>query len=366
MNLVDHNNDPRAGDAYDGIETGYQEAIAILDNILRTQDTKSIWLAAFTVQTILDAPKIVIIDQDLIIRALNFIKTQQQTDGSFKYDEASDYHRDIGSKFRKEVQTALIIPAFYKNKDKYSRDIQRTIAYLKGQIGWRDYVKSVVAYTFALNGDRDSAGKVLQSMIGEFSDNTAHYSTYVELVSYEILTKILLNQDPTDQVNWLLSQRHADGSFFSPYDTVLALKALFEYSKVKNLHQQNNYLQIKLQQRATGSPISNQLSSETVQIKNKNQKLEISGQGVAYVSVFEEIDEETIDDVNYFDTKLNKRELADNKVELTLSMKANKTSSLFVVEVQLPRGYKYSGPEGHVNSAEVRILFIDCFHAHGN
>lgn len=359
MSSMNHNDDQRADKAYDDIETGYQEAIAILDMILRTQDTKSIWLAAFAVQTIFDAAEVVVIDDDLISRALDFIKNQQQIDGSFKYDEAADYHRDIGSKFRKEVQTSLIIPAFFKNKkltDKYRKDAQKTMNYLKEQIGWGNYVKSIVAHTFALNGDRDAADKLLKSMNSEFSDNAAHFSTYVEITSYTIQTKILLNQDPKEQVDWLLRQRHADGTFFSPYDTVLALKALFDYSKFKNFDQQITNLQLNLKQRATGTKITNQLDSKAIQIENKNQKLQITGQGVAYVSVFEEMDEEPIDGVNYFDTSVSTREISGNKAELDISVKATKASSLFVVEVELPKGYKYNGPEDDVNSAEVRKI----------
>ena len=57
--------------------------------------------------------------------------------------------------------------------------------------------------------------------------------------------------------------------------------------------------------------------------------------------------------MNYFDTRINARELANNKAVITLSMKAKKTTNLIVIEAELPRGYKYDGPEGEVNSAEV-------------
>jgi len=363
MNSIQHNNDPRAKKAYDDIETGYQEAVAIIDKILREQDEKSIWLAAIAVQVILDATEIAYIDQDLITEALDFIKSQQQSDGSFKYDKDSDHHRGIGSKFRKDIQTALIIPAFLKTnqfKSKYSTEIQKTINYLKSQHEWGDYIKVVAAYTFALNNDKEAAKELLGSMENAFSNtnNTAHYSLAVEIASYEILTKILTGSDDLQKsIDWLLSRRNADGSFYSPYDTVLALKALYEYSNFKKLHSQNINLQLTLNQRAVENSIKNPLNFETVEIKNKNQKLTIAGQGTTYVSVYDEIIENQINTVENFDAHLTKEEFPNNKAEMYLSIIAQKTTNLVAIEVELPRGYKYN-PEGHVNSTEVSKLLI--------
>jgi hypothetical protein len=264
----------------------------------------------------------------------------------------------MGPKFRKQIHTALIIPAFLKDnrfKEKYSTEIKKSMDYLMIQDEWGDYVKVIAAYTFALNGNNDTANKLLSSKAKRSNSNKpTHYSLYVEIASYEILTKNLIGVDvPREAVDRLLSHRNVDGSFYSPYDTVLALKALFEYSNLNQLHSQNLNIKINLGQQEVGKIINSSMSSEAIKITNKNQKLSITGHGTTYVSVYDEIIVNPADTTDNFVIQLTKNELADNKARIHLSIKALKTTNLVVIEVELPKGYKYSGRAGDVNSPEV-------------
>ncbi|CAG9810249.1 unnamed protein product [Chironomus riparius] len=306
-------NDEIAKKALNDIIAGYQEAIVILENILpelnsrQQMDMKFTWLVSMTAQNLIDARTITSIDEDLIIRSLNVIKSQQDRNGKFKYDENADYHRNIGDKFRQEIQSALIIAAFLKNKS--TTQIQKTIDFLKTNArSWSSYPKSIAAYSLALSGDTATAKSLLRN-INSVSYADAN-SESIETASYIILTTVLLQEDPQDEVKWLLSQRSSDGSFYSPFDTVLAHQALYEYSISKNMRTQG------------------------LQSVKRTRQDDIDG---FWVSIAEEFGK-------------------SNEVKISLKIVNNGTefdkTNLAVVEVEFPRGYRYTGYDAQNDNIE--------------
>jgi len=307
--------------AFKDIIAGYQEAIVILKKILPKENSrqqmypKFTWLASMAVQNLIDARKFTTIDKDLIAKSLN-IKFQQDRDGKFKYDKNFDYRINIGSGFRSEIQTALITAAFLKDESTsafYRTQIQKTVNFLKTNGGsWDGYPKVIAAYTLALSGDTVAAENFLRDVTSTSYTNTSpeFYSTSTEIASYVILIKLLLREDPEAEVKWILGQRNSDGIFYSPYSTVLAYQALYEYTVYKGMR------------------------TQTLQPASTIEEV-VDGFGV---SVTEEFGRES-------EAKINLK-IFNNGIVFDVS-------NLIFIEVELPRGYVYTADKVQNENIEV-------------
>ncbi|CAH1733711.1 unnamed protein product [Chironomus riparius] len=301
---------------------GYQEALSILDKILETKEPKSVMLAALTAETIIEARQFINIDQNLITKALDFIKSQQQDDGSFYYDSKFDYREEMGGN-RKDIQTAYIASIFLKNEDRleFQNEVTKALKYLKYTSMASDYQKVITAYAFALNQDMINAGNLLKDLTRIARDEAAD----IEIAAYKILTQILLNRDPQGDVKWLTKQLSTSNGFYSPYDADLVLRAFFEYAKFKNA-------QPDLSLVATNS------------IKPFGQ--ESDARKPANTS-------------DYFLITANRVEISDKefKIELDVKVKGSQSvKNLIVLEIELPRGFRYLGHDSSENVLSFETL----------
>jgi len=343
LELINQLSDEKVKKLENDITTGYQEALAVIDNIRNQNKPNSAWLAAMIVQILLDVPKIITIDPDLIVNSLEFIVSQQQ-DGKFKYDGNFDYRKEMASLNRQDIQAAQIIPAFLKDdgmKDLYKDEVAKTMQYLKSKHSsfQNDYVMTNAAYTSALNNDLTDARTLLRKIKNAYkysSEKPQHNAIFVEIVSYKILTKILLEEDPQEEVKWLLSQRHTDGGWNSPYDTVLALQALYEYAKFKNVQS------VGLTNDQTRNSIKNPIESQVTKLTSN--KVKFSGKILGYAAFYDEQQEQPTNTSKYFTIKASRVEESDGQFKIDISLTANEkaVNNLVVLEVELPRGFRYA------------------------
>jgi len=332
---------------------GYQEALSILDKISQPNDScNSTWLAALTVQVLIDAQHFIEVDQNVIKKALTFIDSQRydDSDDGFIYNDICDYRREISTVDRELVSTVEILMAFLKDlkiRQKFKTEVKNSIKYLKSETmqeylkSAKDYPKVLVAYALALNDDKDGAKELLNGMDYKFlrTNRPQFYSQFHEIASYNILTKIILNLDPQDEVKWLLERRSADGGFYSPYNTVLALKAFYEYSKYKNLHS----VDLKISSNQIGKSITNPVDSHVIELK-KRQMLRVEGEGVGYVHIYKEFVHEPKNTSEYFLLNAFRTDERNDHMKLDVTLSLNGTSAvtnLLVLEVELPRGFKF-------------------------
>ncbi|XP_070504781.1 thioester-containing protein 1 allele S1-like [Chironomus tepperi] len=282
---------------------GYQEVLSILDKIFQVKDPNSITLAALAARTLIEVQQFINIDQNLIAKSLDFVKTQQQDYGSFNYDSNFDYREEMDEN-PKDIQTAEIISVFLKteNRQDHQNVIGKALKYLKDISMTSDYQKVTAAYAFALNNDKYDAQNLLKDDYLT-SKSKRQQAVNIEVAAYTILTKILLDQDPQDDVKWLIKKLDANNGFYSPHDADLALHALYEHAKFKHLRPKDN-----------------------------SQFGQVGGNGYP------------ANTSDYFTINANRVEVSHEEFKLDISVNVNDDQSvnnLLVLEMELPRGYRY-------------------------
>ncbi|CAG9810247.1 unnamed protein product [Chironomus riparius] len=354
----------------------YQEVAQILQDIIHKNDSTKIWLAALITDIILDLQDLrtsIPIEIQLIADSLNFIKQQYINNRSmFPYDADSDIRRDISSKFRETIQTALITKVVLRS------NVQEFLNFFSSKLGnlhdnrqayAGDHIIAVAAYVLAYHSQNDKAKTVLAKMAHGYTKKITyphHFTMYVEIISYEILTKIMLNQDPREQVQALLKYRNADAAFYSPFDTYLALKALSEYSRYRNIRESAFVFYLNDEYNSIG-----QLQSRTVDVKTRNQKLTIGHKELGYVNVFGDGNDKPAVKKASFDLKdLKVSKVGEFMMNIYIKFSYIFTqgtiSNLVVLEVDIPEGYQFSefSDDYDVVSSELRgdqklILYIN-------
>jgi len=218
-----------------------EEVVRGLINILSRNDPSSLHIAAYMTENLIESQQFVPDNIDLIEDGINFVQQHILENGSFTYDDNTNLRRAMG--YRKNIEminTARILQLFAKNGthlekiDKFlnnSKNTQSTIF---------DYEKVLIAYLSALRNDMDTSKyffeKIKCRYLGQSSrTKIQQFSLFVEVASYKILTELLLNKDPQNDVKWLITQRDINGGFYSPHDTALALRALYKYSEYAKL-----------------------------------------------------------------------------------------------------------------------------------
>ena len=305
-----------------------------------------------------------------IAETLAFIKFEQTyyylSTGKFDYDPEFDDHKDINPTVREYIQIALIVATMVKNseyKQTNSNQINYLLNYLlekstkNTEIYKGDHLISMTAYAYALNGNHRNAEIFLQKLNHGYKRSKRflkHYSMFVQIVSYIILTKTLIGQDAKEQVEWLLKYRNADGTFVSPYDTVLALQALYEYTKYRNYPYRKYTLRIDGQ-----DTYINPSESAKYPITDQNIKLQTYYQDLGYMTLYQEYLDNAVsrNSISSVETFVKKGRIA-NSLDITVdytfkTLDRDLGNSIIVLEVDLPVGYKHYNP-----NQEVRMKII--------
>ncbi|CAG9810237.1 unnamed protein product [Chironomus riparius] len=312
---------------------GYQESLPILQKLIKENQESQSWFASFIAGILIDASEFISVDSKVIDDLLDFIKNKLGSKESFDYKKLDDLHRDIDSgAVRKTVQTALITNTLLKRKEKFGGQISKLIKYIKNNSGGSDYVKAIVAYTLTLNGDTSEAKPDYTKTLPK--DKSAN----VELLSYIIQTKILTDSDPKDEVDMLIcNHRNADGGFYSPYDTVLGLQALYEYTKYKGIS--TNHADYEI---GRNKGTLNLFESVTFKV-SKGDTIKLNRNVLAYASLYfhQKQDKPT----KIFTISYNKEKSSDTYTHLEFKFtppeKNPMQSNQFVLEVEIARGHRF-------------------------
>lgn len=339
------------------MEEGYQETLAVLEEIRRFNNTRSIRIVNLAVDFLIDAQNFFEVNQTLIDDLLEFLMIHQKDDGTFWYDESSDPRSEIGKIKNQAIFTAQIISTIIKEENyaaRYKNKISKSLKYLEKIDSFKvDYEKVLAAYTFALVENINNTKKALEKMNNAYniSNFIRHKSAFVEIASYKILTKIMLEDDPREEVKWLINQRSSSGGFISPYDTVLALKALLNYSRFRKI--ETNSIAVSVDNKLiTEIAWNDKFTSKEFDLSRNSHEISIRGDGLAFFSVYYEYDEkENMNDNFEISAKVSKESL--NELHLKIDIKAKDKTNLAVIEVELPRGFVYLSYE---NKNEVKVI----------
>ncbi|XP_023225952.1 complement C3-like isoform X2 [Centruroides sculpturatus] len=296
---------------YDFVGKGYRRALTFRKDdgsfSIWPRRPSSIWLTSFVMKLFCQASKLIYVDENVICKGMQWIISNQNSDGSFE-DPYPVIRRDImhGSD-GKVPMTAFVLTVLQQCK---CSSVNINNARLKAKSFLEkqfesindSYVMALTAYALAATNSQNkhqANEKLLKMSTFDEELNQRYWAKSsktesIEITSYSLLTQLELTNMSTSLsiVNWLNTQRLDGGYFPSSQSTVIALQALSQYlitSKRRDISLTCNI-----------STSHNKELVKTTQINNDNafvlQQLEVnklggilyfnvSGKGVGLLSV---------------------------------------------------------------------------------
>ncbi|XP_070504816.1 murinoglobulin-1-like [Chironomus tepperi] len=357
FDFIENRDHPKAIDAKNRINGNGTEVVNILTRYLadKSNRDKNLRKLSFIAGVLIDAKTTGYFDASkLVSDTLKYIKFQQYNSGEFKYNAAFDDHKDISPSVRKYIQTASIVETMSKDpqyRKQYLNQINKSLNFLLNKsnrdsnVYKGDHLIGMTAYLYALNGNHDNARHFLKKLNHGYKSSRRylkHYSMYVQALSYIIRAKILVSQDPKEQVEWLLKYRNADGAFFSPYDTVLGLQALYDFTKYRHYLPRPFVFYVN-----NASTSVNSSESIKYQLIDLNDNLITRDQDLGYINLYQESINDTVvsNSISKVETVVRKGRSTDSlEIEVKYEFRpADRElgNSILTLEVDLPVGYTH-------------------------
>ncbi|XP_053387777.1 CD109 antigen-like [Mercenaria mercenaria] len=244
-------------------ELRYQHYDGSFSAFGKTDPSGSSWLTAFVLKCFGQADGLIQIDEAIMSKAMNWLLTCQQSDGSF-----SEPGRVIQTSMQAGTasgikMTAFILISLLENKNissvrgyKLDNAITKGKTYLEARMhtAYDAYTLAIVCYALASAGssygstcfdklkmaatiDDDkkywtASTTVAKREIGDRSLAKRAPSADIEASSYALLAYMKLGRtsEAFPIVKWLVSQRNPTGGYRSTQDTIISLQALSEFS----------------------------------------------------------------------------------------------------------------------------------------
>nr|XP_022294874.1 CD109 antigen-like [Crassostrea virginica] len=224
----------------------------------------SMWLTAFVVKSFHQAKPHIFIDDEILQRAIDWMISWQNGDGSFP-EPGRVVHKELqGGSASGPGLTAFVLISLLENKDlkggvfqRIQAASQKAVIYLEKTVSILsdNYAMAIVSYALTL-ANSSSASVVFTRLnsVAVVKDGMKHWhkvqtqssSNYwtpphrqsnpidIEMTSYALLVYGAQNHisDGLPVMNWITSQRNPQGGFSSTQDTVMALQALSVFAKL--------------------------------------------------------------------------------------------------------------------------------------
>nr|XP_022294895.1 CD109 antigen-like [Crassostrea virginica] len=224
----------------------------------------SMWLTAFIVKSFHQAKPLIFIDDEILQRAIDWMISRQNGDGSFP-EPGRVVHKELqGGSASGPGLTAFVLISLLENKDlkagvfqRIQAASQKAVIYLEKTVSILsdNYAMAIVSYALTL-ANSSSASVVFTRLnsVAVVKDGMKHWhkvqtqssSNYwtpphrqsnpidIEMTSYALLVYGAQNHisDGLPVMNWITSQRNPQGGFSSTQDTVMALQALSVFAKL--------------------------------------------------------------------------------------------------------------------------------------
>ena len=226
----------------------------------QSDESGSMWLTAFVLKSFAQARDLMYIDDNVLNEAREWIRNNQNADGSFDAIGFVHHQEMVGGVSGKDALTAYVAIALLEAGDTIGA--RKAVNYLEGKLGGMDdaYTLAVTAYALELAGSINSneAYQKLMDMAQEDEDGLhwgagegplpvetsqdkqamlrspepRNRSTEIETTAYATLALIKHGDsfNASRAAKWLVSRRNAHGGYGSTQDTVVTLQALTEYS----------------------------------------------------------------------------------------------------------------------------------------
>ncbi|XP_028616885.1 murinoglobulin-1-like isoform X2 [Grammomys surdaster] len=353
------------------------------------QSQGNTWLTAFVLKSFAQARAFIFIDESHINQAFTWLSQQQKDNGCF---------RNSGSLFNNELKGGV--------DDEMTLSAYITIALLESSLpdthpviskalscldsSWKTieqggdgsfvYTKALMAYAFALAGNKDKRNQILKSLDKEAikEDNSIHWerpqkprkfedslykpqasSAEVEMSSYVVLACLTAQPAPAPEdltlsmstIKWLTKQQNSHGGFSSTQDTVVALDALSKYGAVTFSRSQKSSL-VTIQSSGSFSQMfkvenSNRLLLQQVPLPDipGDYTISVSGKGCVYAQT-----------ALRYNMQLKKQKAAFALRVQTTPLTCNNPKGQNSFQISLEISYTGSRPASNMVIADVKMV----------
>jgi len=314
----------------------------------QSDESGSMFLTAFVLKSFAQASDLMYIDDNVLSEAREWIRNNQNADGSFDAIGFVHHQEMVGGVSGKDALTAYVTIALLEAGDTIGA--RKAVTYLEGKLSGMDdaYTLAVTAYALELPVPVET-GQDKQEMLR--SPDPRSRSTEIETTAYATLALIKHGDsfNASRAAKWLVSRRNAYGGYGSTQDTVVTLQALTEYSTGSRADVD---LTITVNTGTTSKQLKlTQSNFDVLQIVeipvNSEVEINVIGKGEAVAQVVrrfnlpeaEKGEEILTIEVDYDVTDVEVNDLVTVSVELVFNPPVPMEAGMIVADVSVPTGF---------------------------
>lgn len=325
-------------------------------------------------------------DSDLVVEALNFLKSNQNEDGTFSETmlKIIPSNPDETPKFRDFHVTCFVLNAFLVNREyvdeNYSEVTERINKTMSITIVSVDnYDAAYASYLYASNSNDLFATNIMRFVQQEaHTDGTFTFwdlknkkeisgSTKVLIASYAIMTYIKLKETKLAEpiIKWLIKEKDKNGNFHGTFDTNVALEALTEVESYSGVNQANIVVKIKTEKPEIIKVIqvNSLITSEPYYLPKTvtSYSIEIEGEGFAMITTNYEflMDVSKASDDFKLEADAKKKNEENSELNLCASYSGQIKSGEFtpIMEIEINEGFEYDTKSDPMRqNAEIKVI----------
>jgi hypothetical protein len=207
----------------------------------------SMFLTAFVLKFFSEASKYITIDNSTIVQMQNWIISKQQANGCFP-DVGKIIDRGLQGGIEKEKSegtiTAYVLSSLLISGYQNQTVLDQALTCIENSKDSSFYATFLFAYAEALSGKEDAANERIKSVrdraikkgnAEHFHDVNATQSQDIETSAYAVLSILISGGNAADVlpiIQYITQNMNTRGGFYSTQDTVVALQALGQFSKL--------------------------------------------------------------------------------------------------------------------------------------
>ncbi|XP_031202045.1 CD109 antigen [Mastomys coucha] len=249
----------------------------------------STWLSAFVLRCFLEADNYIDIDQDVLHKIYTWLNAHKKFNGEY-WEPGRVIHSELQGGNRNPVTLTAYIVTSVLGYKKYqpNTDVQDSIKFLESEFsrGISDnYTLAVVTYALSMVGSLKAEEALNTLMLRAEKEGDTQFwlsseptlpeswqscSVDIEIAAYALLSHTLHHvSEGIPIMRWLIRQRNNLGGFVSTQDTVVALKALSEFSA--RVYKENTDLRLTVTGRNVLRPTHFQIDSRNLFLLHKEE-----------------------------------------------------------------------------------------------
>ncbi|KAK7817093.1 hypothetical protein U0070_001805 [Myodes glareolus] len=222
----------------------------------------STWLSAFVLKCFTEADSYIDIDQNVLQRTYNWLKVYQKSNGEF-WEPGRVIHSELqgGNKSPVTLTAYIVTSLLGYRRYQPAVDVQASIKFLEYELdrGISDnFTLALVTYALSSVGspkaedalylltqraEKEGDTQFWLSSAPALSESWQPRSLDIEVAAYALLSYLQHHvSEGIPVMRWLSRQRNSLGGFVSTQDTIVALKALSEFSAL--MHTENTDIQV--------------------------------------------------------------------------------------------------------------------------